>query len=274
MDEKKDVFQGSVNWIARLIMLLTLVVFVAACGSSRQSTDLAEDDVDIDELLGEDAARASQTKSDEDEVLRLLGITQADETAAAEVSMNEEQADMAALEGDLDQLKDDLTKKDEEISELRSELTQKAMKISDLETKANARQIVRRTRGDADPSPEFKKQYQTALEEFKARNYRGAIDLFGELLLLDPGNSLSDNCQYWIGESYYGLGQYEQAIVGFEKVFSFARSNKSDDAQLKLGVCYLRLDDKKQALEEFERLLSNFPDSEYRSLGQRYISKL
>ena len=85
---------------------------------------------------------------------------------------------------------------------------------------------------------------------------------------------LSDNCQYWIGESYYGLRNYNQAIAEFEKVFSFANSNKIDDAQLKLGVCYLRLGDKAQARNEFDRLLSAYPSSEYKPVAQRYIARL
>ena len=98
--------------------------------------------------------------------------------------------------------------------------------------------------------------------------------MFSELINTDPNNSLSDNCQYWIGESYFGMVNYNQAIAEFEKVFSFSSSNKNDDAQLKLGVCYVKLGDLAQARAEFNRLLAVYPKSEYTSIAQKYISKL
>ena len=86
-------------------------------------------------------------------------------------------------------------------------------------------------------------------------------------------HSLSDNCQYWIGESYYALGNYQQAITAFQNVFTFSNSNKDDDAQLKLGICYIRLNDEEQAKREFEKLVNNYPTSEYVNIAKRYIAQ-
>ncbi len=84
---------------------------------------------------------------------------------------------------------------------------------------------------------------------------------------------MSDNCQYWIGESYYDMGNYEQAIISFEQVFSFTNSNKDDDAQLKLGICYHKLNNQEKAKEEFQRLITYYPDSEYVSIARSYLNK-
>lgn len=258
------------------VMFAIGIFFLVGCGASRSNTGMEGESVDIDALLGEEDSTQARD-AEEAEVLRLLGITPAEEQPQhANIESEQPGTDVEELEADINQLRQDLIDKDQEISELRSELTQKEVTISELESQATAprrQTLVNPSGGFSQPSPEFRARYQAALNEYKAKNYQNALSDFNELLLSDPNNTLSDNCQYWIGECYYGLGNYNQAIVEFEKVFSFPNSNKNDDAQLKLGVTYLRLGDRDQAREEFNRLLTNYPNSEYTSLAQKYMGR-
>ncbi len=264
----------SLRW-GLLLGLSSLVWVYLACGASRQTTKEGED-VDLDELLGEEKVTASNLASEEAEVLRLLGIKPEEDSGKKAVFASQvEQSEAGALESQLSQLQEELSRKEQEIAQLRQQLTQKESRISDLEMQA------RRTPRPApavsrkgEPSLQFKQRYQQALGLFKAYDYQGALRIFQELLQAEPNTHLSDNCQYWIGECYYGMKQFNQAIVEFEKVFSFTNSNKADDAQLKLGLCYLKLGDRQQARAEFERLLSNFSDSEYVPLAERYLARL
>ncbi len=251
-------------------IIVSVVLLLSGCGSSRQTAE--GEDVNIDDLLGEENTSTStpEQNPDEDEVLRLLGITPQEtqpEPAAASTG-DPEQVD----QGEVNKLQDELMEKDQEISTLRSEITQKESKISDLQSQVESSK--RRPGNSADAPSDFKSRYQSALNQFNSRNYQGALSSFMQLIASDPNTSLSDNCQYWIGESYYAMSNYNQAIAEFEKVFSFPNSNKTDDAQLKLGLCYMKLGDKQQARAEFDRLISNYPKSEYISLAQRYIARL
>jgi tol-pal system protein YbgF len=115
-------------------------------------------------------------------------------------------------------------------------------------------------------------QYQKALQLYKNRNYREAMQHFETLISTDSRNSLSDNCQYWLGECYYGMGNYQQAVLAFEKVFTFSNSNKDDDAQLKLGMCYLKMNDKPKAKAELQKLIEAYPSSEYVSIARRLLA--
>ncbi|MBL7190469.1 tetratricopeptide repeat protein [bacterium] len=116
--------------------------------------------------------------------------------------------------------------------------------------------------------------YNKALEEFKQKRYPKALELFQTLIERDRNHKLADNCQYWIGETYYATKDYQKALIEFEKVFSYASTNKDDDAQLKLGLCYIRMNDNASAKRELTRLLSNYPDSEYTELARRLLEKL
>lgn len=253
--------------------LMLISVFLMGCGASRQQANNG-DTIDIDELLGEEQSAQSGQNADEGEVLKLLGITPAEEQGT-----DVTQPEAAKLEEDIENLKQELLSKDQQISELRSEITQREKEINELEEMAEtSKQPQQRNlnfSGQANaPSPDFRARYQSALNVFKAREYQSAITAFSDLLSSDPNNTLSDNCQYWLGECYYGLGNYNQAISEFEKVFLFPNTNKADDAQLKLGISYLKLGERQQARGEFQRLLSSYPQSEYISLAEKYLAKL
>ncbi|MCZ6820278.1 MAG: tetratricopeptide repeat protein [Calditrichaeota bacterium] len=105
--------------------------------------------------------------------------------------------------------------------------------------------------------------YQDALNAVYARDYNEAIAKFRELLRMENTDNLADNAQYWIGESYYAMRQYEVALAEFERVFAFEDNNKIDDAQFMLGMAYIRLGDASTAQIELENLMAFFQDSEY-----------
>ncbi len=121
---------------------------------------------------------------------------------------------------------------------------------------------------------EYQMRYDDARAEFEARNYNAAIPLFESLLSASSQHSLSDNAQYWIGECHFALGQYNAAILDFEMVFTFPKSNKLDDAQYKLGLCYLKKGDKTKAREEFDRFLRDFPNSVLASKAEKHLSQI
>lgn len=264
---KTSLFRELFIWGAVFVCCNFLIL---SCGSSRQQTNGGVDSINIDELLGEENGTQPGNGAEQAEVLRLLGIT-TEEDKHVEASQTD------ALQSELEQLKQDLMQKDQEITVLRSDITQKEVIISDLEAKTNMAQIpanIGLSGQLGGPSAQFKLKYKEALNQFKSKSYQPAIAAFSELLSIDSNTFLSDNCQYWIGESYYGMENYNQAIVEFAKVFSFPNTNKADDAQLKLGISHLKLGETDQALAEFQTLLSSYPNSEYVELAQRYLAKI
>ncbi|HKJ69703.1 MAG TPA: tol-pal system protein YbgF [bacterium] len=136
------------------------------------------------------------------------------------------------------------------------------------------RSMERESAGRALSESEYKNLYQRAYELYRQKNYQQAIPEFIRVIDARPDGDLSDNAQYWIGECYYGMQNFNRAIVEFEKVFTFKNSNKDADAQLKLGLCYLNLGQREKAREEFQRLVDFYPNSEYRSVATKYLQQL
>ncbi|MFY9556141.1 MAG: tetratricopeptide repeat protein [Blastocatellia bacterium] len=74
--------------------------------------------------------------------------------------------------------------------------------------------------------------YSDALVRFRARHYNEAIDILQWLLLQYPNDTLASNCEYWIGESYFGLADYKRAYAAFKRVTLYSGSVKRNDAVL------------------------------------------
>jgi TolA-binding protein len=123
-------------------------------------------------------------------------------------------------------------------------------------------------------SSEYAISYQSALDDVYNRQYVKAISQFRELLRLRDTDNLADNAQYWIGESYYALGNFEQAVAEFEKVFAFENNNKADDAQFMIGMAYVKLGDPVSAQIELQNLLAFYKKSEYIAKAERQLFEL
>ena len=62
--------------------------------------------------------------------------------------------------------------------------------------------------------------WQLGWKDFEARNYSGAIGLWGELAALYPESSYSRSGHYWSGRSYEALGQGPRATSIYQRISS------------------------------------------------------
>ena len=278
-----------------IILSLFAFLFLTSCASTR-SGESGDEEVatasndeeldDIEKLLGISTEESStqpkqkqQTKNNEEKLKLLDGGEVASKERENKSSSYLAAASAATAkdektEKELKKLKKELAKKDRQISDLQSKIMEQDAELAKLaQSKQTASYIPSGTIGTVAPG-EYEATYEEAREAFEARNYNRALQLFESLLASSTNHSLSDNAQYWIGECHYALRQYNAAIIAFEKVFTFPKSNKRDDAQFKLGLCYMRKGDKDKAREEFNRLKTDFPNSEYVTRAQQLLAKL
>ncbi|NQT24436.1 tetratricopeptide repeat protein [candidate division KSB1 bacterium] len=243
------------------------MLLVIGCASTSPATYETSDDIaDIDALLG-----LNETDNEtigEDDVLRLLGV----------MDESEEELGLASSEEsgtDIDWSGTSSSNKEQpaglnSVSGPSSE-TQSSQNLAFHEPESPSPSGATKV-----PSTKsgYEQSYDNARRSYNARDYRKALQQFNDLLTQDMNHSLSDNCQYWIGESHYGIGNYQQAIVAFEKVFTFPKSNKYADSQLKLGLSYMRLNNSSRAVEEFEKLVQNYPTSSYVTIARQYLDRM
>ncbi len=258
-----------------LLIIMLAIALITGCAGSREqgsATD-SEDFSSLNDTTGTE--RSTNGQSDEDEVLRLLGLSTSDETTTpAEESATGTQ-DMEDLEARIETLERNINEKNLQVANLKAELAERDRRIQDLKSeKSTTVTTYGSTPATSLASGSFKDRYNNALDLYYNRQYRQALNEFDALLAMSGSQNLKDNCQYWKGECYYGLNEFHQAIIEFEKVFVYSNSNKYDDSQLKLGLCYLKLGNREKARVEFQKLLDNYPDSEYVPKANQYLAGL
>ncbi len=116
--------------------------------------------------------------------------------------------------------------------------------------------------------------YQDALDAFYARRYQQAIHRFRKLLVRGDAGELADNCQYWIGECYFAMGDYYQAIVEFEKIYMYENANKLADAQLMVGVALFKIGQMQEAKTELSMVMSLSRNRAVRAKARRYLNMM
>ena len=121
---------------------------------------------------------------------------------------------------------------------------------------------------------QYKETYMKSLGHFQNQNFKSAISGFVELVKSDATNDLADNSQYWLAECYYSQKDFKRAIAEFEKVFTYAGTDKDDDAQLKIGLSYQSIGNIDKAKEEFQRFIDYFPGSEYYPKAKEALKQL
>jgi tol-pal system protein YbgF len=173
-----------------------------------------------------------------------------------------EQTPASMLEYRVDSLKTENSRIREQVDAVSTENRKLTARVAELETQLSEAQAAPKAQAPvAVTSANASSAYEAALDKFKARDFDGAIEGFRSLLNGNVEQGLADNCQYWIGESYYGLKQYKEAIKQFGTVLGLARSSKKADAMMMTGNCQARLGNAAAAKEAYEKVVADFPTS-------------
>jgi len=265
------------------ILILGLGVSLLACGGSKQTQapETTDGEVDIDKLLSS-PADAENENAEDAEVLKLLGITPENtdtdapkmEPQAPEAKTEPAMSGAADLQKEVDRLQGELNVKTQQITDLRNSLMERDARLQELErTSQTTGTRPAGTRAPAGGNGSMQR-YADARNLYEQRRYADAASAFQAILAENDKSSYADNCQYWIGEAYYGMGKFAQAIAEFEKVFTFPRSNKTDAALLKIGLCYLQIGERQQARSQLEQLIATYPGSQYVAKARKYLARL
>ena len=117
--------------------------------------------------------------------------------------------------------------------------------------------------------------YQSAYQEFIDQDYIDAKKKFSLFLEKFSNSKLADNAQFWIGECEFKMGNYEQAIIDYERVKTdYPEGNKVPSAILKQGMAFLKLNRKTDAKAIFIQLKEDYPNTDEAQNAIKQLDKL
>ena len=125
------------------------------------------------------------------------------------------------------------------------------------------------------PGGSDRDNYQAAFELLKEQRYEPAVMAFQQFLISFPDSQLADNALYWLAESYYVTGQFENALKQFQVVISrFPRSRKVPDALLKIGYSNYELQRWDSARGALRRVQDDYEDTTAARLAEQRLNRM
>jgi len=123
------------------------------------------------------------------------------------------------------------------------------------------------------PSPS--ELYDTAYADYTKGRYALAVQGFEDYLASYPSTDLSDNAQYWIGESHFAQKKYPEAVADFEKLLKqWPASDKAAAGLLKKGYALLEMNQKPEAVVQLQYVIHEFPTSEEARLAKSKLKSV
>ena len=112
------------------------------------------------------------------------------------------------------------------------------------------------------PEGSVQDQYKHAFGLLRQANYAEAEQALQAFVDRYPDDPLAGNAQYWLGETYYVRGDYQQAAVTFAEAYkNYPDGAKAADNLLKLGLSLASLGNVSDACGTFSELKRRYPDS-------------
>ena len=125
----------------------------------------------------------------------------------------------------------------------------------------------------ADPAAEAR-DYEKALNLFKANKIKDAAAAFAAFVNQHPGSSLAPNAQYWLGNAHFALHDCKKAIAAHKVVVAkWPQHAKAPDSLLNIATCQQELGDKKGVKATLESVLSKYPGTPAAVTAQQRLKK-
>ena len=125
------------------------------------------------------------------------------------------------------------------------------------------------------PGVSPQRMYDTAWADYTTGQWALAVQGFEAYISAFPRSELSDDAQFYIGQTYYADGRYREAADAFEQVvLNYADGDAVAEALYKRGLALDRLGEPELARQSFELVVRNHPDDNMANLAQQALDRL
>ena len=117
--------------------------------------------------------------------------------------------------------------------------------------------------------------YKDAYETLHKGDLEGARRKFEAFLKQYPNTELSDNAQFWIGETYFLKKDFERAILEYEKAMvKYPEGDKIPAALFKQALAFLELGDKTNTRNLLKRVIEKYPNSDQAEMAKKKLETI
>ena len=113
------------------------------------------------------------------------------------------------------------------------------------------------------------------MDAYTKKEYKNAYKFFEQSLAADPNGSKAGKTLFYMGESLFNQGEYDLAILDYQKVISnHARDAHTPRALLKQGMAFEQLTDNETAKIIYKKLIGDHAGSKEAQEAKERLGKL
>lgn len=117
--------------------------------------------------------------------------------------------------------------------------------------------------------------FESARADYYAGQWSLAIQGFETYIKTFPKSDLTDDAQYYIGETQYSAGKFSEAVAAYNRLIAnYPASNTLPDAYYKRGLSFNALGQVQQARDSFTLVVKTYPDSDAGRLAKQALDRL
>jgi tol-pal system protein YbgF len=205
----------------------------------------------------------------EDIALRTRTLEERDKTFEEKNRIQEDR--IRTIEERIKRIEDQIKRKEDQIKMLGGKIDQVASKQIEEEKTPRGEAPVD-VRGLSTGAGDL---YKDAYETFQKGDLERARRKFEAFLKQYPNTELSDNAQFWIGETYYLKKDFEKAILEYEKAITkYPEGDKIPAALFKQALAFLELGEKSSAKDLLKRVIERYPNSDQAEMAKKKLEAI
>ena len=117
--------------------------------------------------------------------------------------------------------------------------------------------------------------FDKSMTLYKSKRYIEAYKSFEQVLSQNPKGDEAAETLFFMGESLFARGEYDLAILDYQKVISnHTQHRRTPTALLKQGISFEKLTDLETAKIIYKKLISEYPDSAEADSAQQQLEAL
>jgi tol-pal system protein YbgF len=175
-------------------------------------------------------------------------------------------------EGKLKEIEGKLKETEDRLKGLEGKTAALASKQAESEKAASTKEGLGELKGLSTAMGDL---YKDAYETLHKGDSEGSRRKFEAFLKQYPNTELSDNAQFWIGETYYLKKDYERAILEYEKaIVKYPEGDKIPAALFKQALSFLELGDKTNARNLLKRVIEKYPRSDQAEMAKKKLETI
>lgn len=115
---------------------------------------------------------------------------------------------------------------------------------------------------------------ETGVEKFRSGRFPEALGDLNAFLSSNPDPALKGDAHFWIGETLYAQGKFEDAVLKYDLVAKkFPKSGKVPDCLLKQGMAFYKMGDKETGGIILQQLMKDYPATDAAARAKKIVKE-